>query len=150
MNSYSYYGANLLWCLLTYPFHPQWDLNLQHQSSSTGSCPLLRPEHRTTRAPYLVALPLLSFAMLSLIALASFFRVVSILGQLSLAILRTCPSHLSRRRLISKTALLQAVFLWSFILAILSGQTIRQIFLKHPLVEGVDRCHVPFNHSPAL
>ena len=60
----------------------------------------LRPEPRLTRASYLVALPLLSFAMLSLVVLASFFRVAfylrAILGILSLGILRTCPSLLSR------------------------------------------------------
>ena len=52
---------------------------------------------------------------------------------LSLGILGTCPSHLSRRRLVSMTALLQPVFLWSSTLDILLGQNqnIRQIFLKH-------------------
>jgi len=55
------------------------------------------------------------------------------LGILSLGILRTCPKQLNRRRLISRTALLQPVFLWSSMLDILLGQNIRQIFLKHPL-----------------
>ena len=54
--------------VLIYPLHPQWDIRLQH-CSSTGSCPLLQPEPRSSRAPYLVALPLLSFAILSLVVL---------------------------------------------------------------------------------
>ena len=57
--------------LHAYPLHPQWDIRLQQQCSSTWFCPLLRPEPRPTRAPYLVALPLLSFAMLSLVVLAA-------------------------------------------------------------------------------
>ena len=57
--------------LHTYPLHPQWDIRLHQQCSSTWFCPLLRPEPRPTRAPYLVALPLLSFAMLSLVVLAA-------------------------------------------------------------------------------
>ncbi len=52
---------------------------------------------------------------------------------LYLGILRTCPSHLSRRHLISRTALLQPVFLWSSTLDILLGQNIPHTFLKHPL-----------------
>ena len=55
------------------------------------------------------------------------------LGILSLGIHKTCPSHLSRQRLICRTALLQPVFLWSSTVDILLGQIIRQIFLKHPL-----------------
>ena len=35
--------------LLTYPLHPQLDIRLS-QHPSTGSCPLLRPEPRPTRA----------------------------------------------------------------------------------------------------
>ena len=52
---------------------------------------------------------------------------------LSPGIRRTCPSHLSRRRLISRTALLQPVLLWKSTLEILFSQIIRQIFLRHPL-----------------
>ena len=53
------------------------------------------------------------------------------LGVLSLGILRTCPSHLSRRRLISRTALF-LVYLWSSTLDIILGQNIPIVF-KHPL-----------------
>ena len=52
---------------------------------------------------------------------------------LSLCFLRTCPSHLNRCYLISRTALLQPVSLWSSTLDSLLGQNICQIFHKHPL-----------------
>ena len=57
------------------------------------------------------------------------------LGILSLGILRTCPSHLSRRRLISRTALFQPVCLWSSTLDIILGQNIPKasIFAMSPL-----------------
>ena len=50
------------------------------------------------------------------------------LGILSLGILGTCPSQLNLQRLISRTSLLQPIFLWSFTLYILLGQNIQQIF----------------------
>ena len=62
--------------LLTYAFHPQWDTRLR-QYFSTGSCPSLLPSPRSTRATSILAPPLLYSAMLSLVVLASFFRVVS-------------------------------------------------------------------------
>ena len=65
----------------TCPLHPLRDIRLRH-CSSTGSCPSLRPAPRPTRTSSRLATPLLSSAMLSLVVLASFFRVVSILEQL--------------------------------------------------------------------
>ena len=67
------------------------------------------------------------------------------LGILSLGILRTCPSHLSRRRLISRTALLQPDCLWSSTLDILLGQIIRQIFFKHRLWKASIFAMFPLN-----
>ena len=67
----------------------------------------------------------------------------AILGILSSGILRTCPNHLSRRRLISRTALLQPVFLWSSTWDILLGQNIPQNFLEHPLWKAFT---FAFNH----
>lgn len=57
----------------------------------------------------------------------------AILGMRSWSILRTCLSHLNRRRLISSTTLLHLVFLYKCALDIFSGQKIRQSFLRHPL-----------------
>ena len=75
----------------------------------------------------------------------------AILGMRSWSILRTCPSHLNRRRLISSTTLLHLVFLYRCALDIFSGQKIRQSF--HPeasIMEGFDFFHVVRCYSPAL
>src|SRR4029434_4306858 len=66
----------------------------------------------------------------------------AILGMRSWSILRTCPSHLNRRRLISSTTLLHLVFLYRCALDIFSGQKIRQSFLRHPLWKAsIFSCH---------
>ena len=115
--------------LCTYPFRLHWDVRLQQQCSSTGSCLLLQPEPRPTRARYLFRHAVFGSPGF---LLPGGVHLRATLGILSLAILRTYPSNLNRRRLISRTALLQPVFLWSSMLDILLGQNIRQIFLKHP------------------
>ena len=54
-------------------------------------------------------------------------------GILSLSILRTWPSHLSRLSFISRTTSLHPVLVYSSLFVILLGQKIRQIFLRLPL-----------------
>ena len=99
--------------VLTYPLHPHWDIRLR-QCSSIGFCPSLPPAPCFARATSLLTPPFLSsifgrprFRFLD----GGHLRVA--LGILSFRIFRTCSSHVNRLRLISRTALLQPVFLSS-------------------------------------
>ena len=72
------------------------------------------------------------------------------LGMLSLGILRMCPSHLGHQCLISRTALLQPNLLIEFHVGNFIWPEYSADLSLTSIVEHIDLCHVPFNHSPAL
>ena len=109
--------------LVTYPLHPQWDIRpqqLRHKVlsfaevwASPQDSPISFSSAITDCRHVIFGRPRFLFP--------GGVHLSATLGMLSWGIRRTCPSHLSRLRLISRTALLQPVFLQRSTLEILFG-----------------------------